>query len=63
MANTVDRNKRLRQTYSVNVASIRRFDAARAKGAKLLEQKGLESIAITPLAILLERRKPAKPLK
>jgi hypothetical protein len=64
MANTVDRNKRLRQTYNpVNVASIRRFDAARAKGAKLLEQKGVESIAITPLAILLERRKPAKPLK
>jgi hypothetical protein len=39
MANTVDRNKRLRQTYNpVNVASARRFDEARAKGAKKLEQ-------------------------
>ncbi|WOH79043.1 hypothetical protein RX327_24390 [Bradyrhizobium sp. BEA-2-5] len=38
MANTVDRNKQLRKTYNpVNVASVRRFDQARAIGAKKLE--------------------------
>jgi hypothetical protein len=64
MANTLDRNKRLRQTYNpVNVASARRFDEARAKGAKKLEQTETKSIPSTPLGILLERRKPAKPLK
>jgi hypothetical protein len=64
MANTVDRNKRLRETYNpVNVASARRFDEARAKGAKKLEQTEAESIPSTPLGILLEKRKPAKPLK
>ena len=45
LANTVDTNKRLRQTYSpVNTASVRRFDEARVKGAKLLEQKEEKSI-------------------
>jgi hypothetical protein len=35
MANTVDRNKRLRQTYNpVNVASARQFDEARAERGK-----------------------------
>ena len=64
MANTVDRNKRLRQTYNpVNVSSARRFDDARAKGAKELERKEVKSIPSTPLGILSERRKPAKPLK
>jgi hypothetical protein len=41
MANTVDRNKRLRQTYNpVNVASARRFDEARAKGAEARTDRG-----------------------
>ncbi|TAI67638.1 hypothetical protein CWO89_02135 [Bradyrhizobium sp. Leo170] len=40
MANTVEANKRLRKTYNpVNIASVRRFDEARAIGAKKLEQK------------------------
>jgi hypothetical protein len=64
LANTVDRNKRLRQTYSpVNVGSVRRFDQARAIGAKLLEQNGAESISAPSLEILLARRPPAKSLK
>ncbi|XIA63231.1 hypothetical protein ACFIOY_29050 [Bradyrhizobium sp. TZ2] len=64
MANTVSRNERLRKTYNpVNVASVRRFDAARAVGAKLLEQKGAESISATPREILLAGRHLAKPLK
>jgi hypothetical protein len=38
MANTVSTNNRLRKAYNpVNVASVRRFDQARAIGAKLLE--------------------------
>jgi hypothetical protein len=58
MANTVDRNKRLRQTYNpVNVASARRFDEARAKGARKLEQTEAKSIPSTPLGILLQKRK------
>jgi hypothetical protein len=37
MANTVSANNRLRKTYNpVNVASVRRFDEARAVGAALL---------------------------
>jgi hypothetical protein len=64
MANTVDRNKRLRQTYNpVNVASAWRFDEARAKAARKLEQTEAKSIPSTPLGILLQKRKPAKPLK
>jgi hypothetical protein len=64
MANTINRNERLRKTYNpVNVASARRFDEARAKGAKKLERKETESFPITPLGKLLEKRKPAKPLK
>jgi hypothetical protein len=58
MANTVDRNKRLRQTYNpVNIASARRFDEARAKGASKLEQTEAKSIPSTPLGILLQKRK------
>jgi hypothetical protein len=35
MASTVSASNRLRKTYNpVNVASVRRFDEARAKGAK-----------------------------
>lgn len=74
MANTVDRNKQLRKTYNpVNVASVRRFDEARAKGAKLLEQSGdksiprteqraTESVTPMPLVTLLNERRVAKPL-
>jgi hypothetical protein len=64
MANTINRNNKLRKAYNpVNVVSARRFDEARVKGAKLLEQKATESIPLTPLGILLQKRKPAKPLK
>jgi hypothetical protein len=64
MANTVDRNARLRKTYNpVNVPSIRRFDEARAKGAKTLEQKPDESISSPVFEILLQTRKSAKCLK
>jgi hypothetical protein len=63
MANTVSHSNRLRKTYNpVNVASARRFDEARAKGAKLLEQSGDKSISPTPREILLGKGKPAKPL-
>jgi hypothetical protein len=64
LANTVDTNARLRRTYSpVNVVSARRFDEARAKGAKLLEQKEAKSISVAALEILLRRGNPAKSLK
>lgn len=58
MANTVDRNKQLRKAYNpVNVASVRRFDEARAIGAKKLEaaeQRASESVTITTLVTLLK---------
>jgi hypothetical protein len=58
MANTIDRNKQLRKTYNpVNATSARRFDEARAKGAKKLEQKQPESFPVMPLGKLLEDRK------
>ncbi|WP_161854925.1 hypothetical protein [Bradyrhizobium sp. CCBAU 051011] len=67
MANTVDRNKQLRKTYNpVNVASVRRFDKARAVGAKRLaaaEQKGTESVILTSLITLLKTADGAKSLK
>ena len=64
MANTVDRNKQLRKAYNpVNVASVRRFDEARAKGAKVLEQRASESVTSPPLVTLLKQRGAAKPLK
>ena len=60
MANTVDRNKRLRQTCNpVNVASARRFDEARAKGARKLERTETKSIPSTPLGILLQSNSQA----
>lgn len=63
MANTIATNKRLRRTYNpVNVFSARRFDKARAVGAKLLEQKPDESISTPASEILLGRRPPAKSL-
>lgn len=56
MANTVEANKRLRKTYNpVNVASVRRFDEARAAGAKALEQRPDESVRTIPLLTLLGR--------
>jgi hypothetical protein len=59
MANSVDSNKRLRKTYNpVNVESVRRFDQARAIGAKKLEHKPDESVRAP--AILTLFRKAAK---
>ena len=46
-----------------HVVSARRFDEARAKGAKLLEQNEAKSIANAALTILLKGGTPAKPLK
>lgn len=64
MANTVSANNRLRKTYNpVNVASVRRFDEARTKGAGHLEQRAAESVMTSPLMTLLNSRKTAKPLK
>ncbi len=59
MANTVSTNNRLRKTYNpVNLASVRRFDEARARGAKLLEQKKAESVTVPALVTLLKNLKP-----
>ena len=68
MANTVDTNKRLRETYNpVNVVSVRRFfDEARVIGAKKLEeaeQNGTKSVTLPLLVTLLKQRRNAKPLK
>lgn len=58
MANTVDTNKRLRETYNpVNVVSVRRFDEARVIGARKLEaaeQNGAESVTLPLLVTLLK---------
>jgi hypothetical protein len=63
MANSVDTNKRLRKTYNpVNVPSVRRFDEARQKGAKVLERKPIKSVTAPDFVTLLEIRKTAKPL-
>jgi hypothetical protein len=64
MANTVSANNRLRKTYNpVNVASVRRFDEARAAGAKALEQKTSESVIKPDLMTLLRSSVRANPLK
>lgn len=64
MANTVDRNKQLRKTYNpVNIPSVRRFDQARAIGAKILEQRADESVTPPPLVTLLQQRRERKSLK
>jgi hypothetical protein len=64
MANTVNVNTRLRKTYNpVNIPSVRRFDEARAKGAKILEQSRSKSVTTPALVTLLKKRKPAKSLK
>ena len=56
MANSIATNKRLRKTYNpVNVASVRRFDEARAVGAKKLEQKPDESVREPVLLTLFEK--------
>lgn len=63
MANTVDRNKQLRKTYNpVNVASVRRFDDARTRGAKVLERRATKSVTSTPLVTLLKERRGRKSL-
>jgi hypothetical protein len=64
MANTVDSNNQLRKTYNpVNVGSVRRFDRARAIGAKILEQRAAKSVTSAPLVTLLKQRKEGKYLK
>jgi hypothetical protein len=60
MANSVDANKRLRKTYNpVNIESVRRFDEARAVGAKKLEQKPNESVR-APALLTLFRQAPKR---
>jgi hypothetical protein len=64
MANTVSANNRLRKTYNpVNVVSVRRFDEARAIGAKILEQKPDKSVTSTALVTLQKAAKAANSLK
>jgi hypothetical protein len=64
MANTVSANNRLRKTYNpVNVASVRRFDEARAMGARILEQKPDESVTTPDLVTLLGAGKSGKSAK
>jgi hypothetical protein len=64
MANSIATNKRLRKTYNpVNVASVRRFDEARAAGAKKLEQKPDESVRKPVILTLFKKSGAAKPLK
>src|SRR3984893_10283325 len=64
MANTVAVNNRLRKTYNpVNVASVRRFDQARAAGAKALEQRPSGSVIKPDLMTLLESSIRANLLK
>jgi hypothetical protein len=58
MANTVESNARLRKAYNpVNVPSVRRFDEARAIGAKKLEQKPDESVGEPVLLTLFANSK------
>lgn len=64
MANTVSSNNKLRKIYNpVNVPSVRRFDEARAEGAKRLERKADESISLEPMEILSGKSKISAPLK
>lgn len=64
MANTVAASNRLRKTYNpTNVVSARRFDQARAVGAKLLEQNREKSVTAPDLVTLLDQRKATKSLK
>ena len=64
MANTINRNQRLRKIYNpVNVPSVRRYDQARVIGAKILEQRGDESVTATSLVTLFKKGGAAKPLK
>ena len=57
MANSIDTNKRLRKTYNpVYAASVRRFDEARAKGAKVLKvTSNLETVSPPVLMKLFKR--------
>jgi hypothetical protein len=64
MANSVDTNKRLRKTYNpVNVPSVRKYDEARAIGAKRLEQKPDKSVREPAFLTLLKSPRGAKCLK
>lgn len=57
MANTVAANNRLRKVYNpVNVPSVRRFDEARLKGAKALEQRPDKSVTPSVLVTLFKER-------
>lgn len=61
MANTVSASNRLRKTYNpVNVASVRRFDEAREKGAGQLEQRAPKSVTTPLLVTLLKSLKSGK---
>lgn len=58
MANTVGANNRLRKTYNpTNIASVRRFDEARAIGAKLLQEKSGRPSKRLSLPDLLRRQR------
>ncbi|MGY4294591.1 hypothetical protein ACVWXN_002686 [Bradyrhizobium sp. i1.4.4] len=58
MANSIDTNKRLRKTYNpVNAASVRRFDEARVKGAKVLGEKAEVETSAPALLQLFGQRK------
>jgi hypothetical protein len=55
MANSIATNKRLRRTYNpANVASVRRYDEARAIGAKKLEQRPAKNVREPVLLTLLK---------
>lgn len=57
MANTVAANNRLRKVYNpVNVPSVRRFDEARLKSAKALEQRSSKSVTPSVLVTLSKGR-------
>jgi hypothetical protein len=54
MANTVGVNNRLRKTYNpVNLGSVRRFDEARAIGAKVLEERKPHESVTSPVLVTL----------
>jgi hypothetical protein len=64
MANTVNGDARLRKTFNpVNVASVRRFDEAWAKGALDSGTAAVRNCHIGPLRQPLTAVKPAKSLK
>jgi hypothetical protein len=64
MANTASTNNNLRKAYNpVHAACVRKYDQARAIGARKLEQKQSEGVAAPALVTLLEKQTVPKPLK